>query len=78
MRALQDGRLPLEETVVTHIDRCLGCRACEAVCPSGVEYGDLLEHTRDHIERDYKRSPFQTLLRRVFIEQIWFPKTMKR
>jgi glycolate oxidase iron-sulfur subunit len=76
MRALQDGRLPLEETVVTHIDRCLGCRACEAVCPSGVEYGDLLEHTRDHIERDYKRSPFQTLLRRVFIEQI-FPYTSR-
>ena len=50
MRAVQDGRLPLGDTAVRHIDLCLGCRACEAVCPSGVQYGDLLEHTRDHIE----------------------------
>src|SRR2546425_7760919 len=53
MRAVQDGRLPLEGAAVDHIDRCLGCRACEAVCPSGVPYGDLLEHTRDHIEKNY-------------------------
>ena len=48
MRALQAGRLPLEDAAVRHIDLCLGCRACETACPSGVEYGNLLEHTRDH------------------------------
>src|SRR5437660_4867820 len=53
MRAIQDGRLPLDDTSVKHIDLCLGCRACEAVCPSGVHYGHLLEHTRDHLERTY-------------------------
>src|SRR5205814_2736606 len=47
MRALQDGRLPLDNGPVRHLDLCLGCRACEAVCPSGVQYGQLLEATRD-------------------------------
>jgi len=58
MRAIQDGRLPLSNTTVRHIDLCLGCRACEAVCPSGVQYGELLEHTRDHSRRiiDARRS----------------------
>ncbi len=47
MRALVDGSLPLHDPDVrTHIDRCLGCRACETACPSGVPYGHLLEATR--------------------------------
>jgi len=71
MRAVQDGRLALGDTAVTHIDRCLGCRACEAVCPSGVHYGNLLEHTRDHIENRISRSPFQRFLRRVAIEKVF-------
>jgi glycolate oxidase iron-sulfur subunit len=78
MRAVQDGRLPVDTTPVQHIDLCLGCRACEAVCPSGVQYGNLLEHTRDHIEKKYKRSVFQTFLRRVAIEKVFpFPSRMK-
>jgi len=56
MRAVQEGRLSLADAPVRHIDTCLGCRACEAVCPSGVQYGDLLEHTRDHIETNYRRG----------------------
>ncbi len=47
MRALLEGTLaPTNESVETHIARCLGCRACETVCPSGVPYGHLLEATR--------------------------------
>lgn len=47
MRALLEGTLtPQNESVETHISRCLGCRACETVCPSGVPYGHLLEATR--------------------------------
>jgi glycolate oxidase iron-sulfur subunit len=78
MRAVQEGRLSLADAPVRHIDTCLGCRACEAVCPSGVQYGDLLEHTRDHIETNYRRSAFQTFLRRVAIEKVFpFPGRMK-
>ena len=48
MQAVVEGRLDASSTAFqTHIDRCLGCRACEPVCPSGVEYGTLLELARD-------------------------------
>jgi len=47
MRTLLEGTLsPTDESVETHIARCLGCRACETVCPAGVPYGHLLEATR--------------------------------
>jgi glycolate oxidase iron-sulfur subunit len=78
MRAVQSGRLPVAGTAVGHFDSCLGCRACEAVCPSGVQYGSLLEHTRDHVEKNYSRSLFQRFLRRVVIEKVFpFPIRMQ-
>ena len=47
MRSVVEGDLSLDDpSVQTHIDRCLGCRACETACPSGVPYGQLLEATR--------------------------------
>ena len=71
MRAVAEGRLPLERATVRHFDLCLGCRACEVACPSGVAYGDLLEHTRDHVEKNYARPPAQRWLRRVLIEKVF-------
>jgi glycolate oxidase iron-sulfur subunit len=48
MRAVAEGRLdPGADAFQRHMDRCLGCRACETVCPSGVAYGHLLEHARE-------------------------------
>src|SRR5262249_52328269 len=47
MRSVLEGTLaPTNESIETHIARCLGCRACETACPSGVPYGNLLEATR--------------------------------
>lgn len=46
MRAVYEGRLPLSPQVTRHWDLCLACRACEAVCPSAVPYGHLIERAR--------------------------------
>ena len=58
MRSLLEGTVkPDDPQVHAHIDRCLGCRACEPACPSGVPYGQLLEATRATL-REVKRPPF--------------------
>jgi glycolate oxidase iron-sulfur subunit len=46
MRAVTDGRLELSPEVRRHLDLCLDCRACETACPSGVQYGRLIEPFR--------------------------------
>ena len=51
MRAAAEGRVGLSETFQRHIDLCLGCRACETACPSGVRFGSLLEATRAQLRR---------------------------
>jgi len=62
IKSLAEGRMALSESVATHLDLCLGCRACETVCPSGVPYGQLIEAGRAEIER---RRP-GSLARRLF------------
>jgi glycolate oxidase iron-sulfur subunit len=56
MKLVDEGRLELGDAFVTHMDRCLDCRACETACPSGVEYGKLIELARAQIQQKYSRS----------------------
>src|SRR5258705_1205682 len=65
MRALQEGRIPLDDDVVRHLDLCLGCRACETACPSGVHYGELIEGVRPYIEQHYQRPLLERLKRQA-------------
>ncbi|HEY8491688.1 MAG TPA: heterodisulfide reductase-related iron-sulfur binding cluster [Dehalococcoidia bacterium] len=56
MRALHEGRTGLTDAVVSHLELCLQCRACEAACPSLVPYGRMMEATRAQILRA-RRGP---------------------
>jgi glycolate oxidase iron-sulfur subunit len=67
MRALSQGRIPISENVVRHLDLCLQCRNCEAVCPSGVRYGQLMEETKAEILRDGRRAPASWLASRLVL-----------
>src|SRR5450755_2019627 len=59
MRALETGVLADDDpTVLEESSFCLGCRACESVCPAGVEYGELVEEWRDHLWNG-RRRPVQ-------------------
>jgi glycolate oxidase iron-sulfur subunit len=56
MKAALEGRAALTPSFVRHFDACLGCMACVTACPSGVQYGPLIERTRAQIERHYSRG----------------------
>jgi glycolate oxidase iron-sulfur subunit len=56
MRAVTDGRLELGENVKRHLDLCLDCRSCETACPSGVQYGRLIEPFRVDMRRAEQRD----------------------
>src|SRR5256714_4309150 len=73
MRSILEGSLPVNDADVrTHIDRCLGCRACEPVCPSGVPYGHLLEAARVEVSKTkFARGLASERLVRFFLNQVF-------
>ena len=72
MRAVEEGRLPVtSRSFSRHIDRCLGCRACESACPAGVEYGQLLEAARSDIAAQGRPHGWTSRLLRLLLRRIW-------
>ena len=75
MIQVEQGNVPVTDSFVDHIDKCLDCRACETACPSGVEYGKLVEYARARIERDYRRPVFSRIARDVVYRRLLpYPK----
>jgi glycolate oxidase iron-sulfur subunit len=72
MRAVEEGRLAASsQSFRSHIDRCLGCRACEPVCPAGVEYGQLLEGARSELFNAAETQSFTQRLLRLVLRHVW-------
>jgi len=65
IKSMAEGRIGLTDSAAAHLDLCLGCRACETVCPSGVPYGQLIEAARADIERQRPGGPLRRLFRWV-------------
>jgi glycolate oxidase iron-sulfur subunit len=79
MRAVEEGRLAVDSpTFDSHIDRCLGCRACEAACPAGVEYGQLLEAARAEITQAQPRPGGIYGVLKFILRHVWLkPKRLR-
>ena len=79
MRAVAEGRIENTSTAfATHIDRCLGCRACEQVCPAGVEYGQVLEASREVLLASQPKSDLPNKLLRFVLRHVWLSPTRLR
>lgn len=61
IRSALDGQLDWQRDVRPHTDLCLGCRACETACPSGVEYGSIIEMARVRLQEQKPRRSIQAL-----------------
>ncbi|HEV8396764.1 MAG TPA: heterodisulfide reductase-related iron-sulfur binding cluster [Vicinamibacterales bacterium] len=77
MKAGVEGRAELTPSFVTHFDNCLGCLACVSACPSGVQYGPLIEKTRAQIEQKYPRPAADRWFRRVLMAVVPYPGRMR-
>ena len=75
MKQMLEGA-PVTADTQLHLDRCLTCRSCETTCPSGVQYGKLLDIGRSMTEERVERPPLVTLkryaLRKVLPHRRWF------
>jgi glycolate oxidase iron-sulfur subunit len=77
MKMVAEGDATINETWVGHFDACLGCMACMTACPSGVDYGKLIEATRAQIERRYTRSAAEKCFRRFLFSTFTRPDRLR-
>ena len=77
MKMAADGATQMTAQWVQHFDTCLGCVACMTACPSGVDYGKLIEATRAQIERNYARPFLERLHRRLIFATFPHPGRLR-
>jgi glycolate oxidase iron-sulfur subunit len=71
MRAVADGRLALGPGVRKHLDLCLDCRACESACPSGVQYGKIIEPFKIALQASATGPQKSSLLHRLILHHLF-------
>jgi glycolate oxidase iron-sulfur subunit len=77
MKLAADGQATMNEQWVGHFDTCLGCMACTTACPSGVDYGKLIEATRAQIERKHDRGSWERFYRRAIFGLFTHPERLR-
>jgi len=70
MKAVNEGRIGITPTVISHWDLCIQCRACEVACPSGVPYGRLIEATMTQVEAFRKVGFLPRLIARTLLGHV--------
>ncbi|PYT91695.1 MAG: glycolate oxidase iron-sulfur subunit [Acidobacteria bacterium] len=78
MKLAAEGAAQINPKWVSHFDTCLGCMACMTACPSGVDYGKLIEATRAQIERNFSRSSTEKRHRHFLFETFTRPDRLRR
>jgi len=77
MKAGLEGRAAMTGTFVSHFDKCLGCMSCVTACPSGVQYGPLIEKTRAQIEQHYDRPAGERMFRSLLFSLLPYPNRLR-
>jgi len=70
MRGVAERRIPLADAVADEAYLCLGCRACETACPSGVRFGSMLERLRHEVEKAGVRGGLARALERFALRHV--------
>jgi glycolate oxidase iron-sulfur subunit len=77
MQKASEGNAPLDQNFRQHMDNCLGCMACMTACPSGVQYGKLIEDTRAQVERNIPRTFEDSFFRRLLFATFPHPARLR-
>jgi glycolate oxidase iron-sulfur subunit len=78
MQDMLENAKPPSAEVVKHIDRCLSCLACSTTCPSGVDYGRLVDHARSYIHEKYRRPWADRMWRTLLAKVLPYPARLRR
>ncbi len=78
VKAAKEERIPINETFLQHIFLCLDCRACETACPSGVQYGKIIEAARGEAIKAQPGGTIPRFLRWLVFKQVFpFPRRLR-
>lgn len=77
MKGIEQQTVAIDATVVRHFDQCLGCMACVTACPSGVQYGTLIERTRATVEQRYQRGSLDRFFRAFVFAIFPYPRRLR-